>query len=90
MAQELADSHAGIRTICSRAFDEMGQMLKKDLASAKTLYAPKSAIHPEGLAKHFVVVLQGSMLVAKVAKAPGSSADGLRHYKEYLKALFRR
>ncbi len=89
MAQELSDTHPAVRSICSRGFEEMARILKQDLKEAKARYAPKSAaIDPQSLADHFVVVLEGAMLVSKVTSKTDRKGDGLRHYKEYLKALF--
>lgn len=89
MAQELADTDPVIRSMCSRAFDGMADMIEKDLFEAKRKYASRSAaIDPAALARHFVVVLEGTMLVSRVgANAKGG---GLEHYKAYLKVLFGR
>ena len=92
MAQELSETHPEIRLICGQAFEGMAGILEKDLKAAKAKYAPKSAaINPESLARHFVVVLEGTLLVSKVKKGDSAKAgEGLKHYKEYLKALFQR
>ena len=90
MAQELSESHPKIRILCSDGFAGMAQILKRDLEEAKAKYASKSAFDPKSLAEHFVVVLEGSMLVSRVKKEAAGKADGVKHYKQYLKALFGR
>ena len=90
MAQELSDTHPQIRSICSEGFTGMAQVLKRDLEEAKAKYAPKSAIDPKSLAEYFVVVLEGSMLVSRVKKDAAGKAEGVKHYKQYLKTLFGR
>ncbi len=91
MAQELSDSHPQIRSICCDGFDGMTQMMTRELKEAKAKYAPKDeAIDPESLAEHFVVVLQGSLLVSRAKKGSGVRASGVKHYKQYLQTLFGR
>ena len=90
MAQEMAETSPEIRAICSRGFAEMAEGLRRDLQAAKAKYAPGSAIDPKSLAEHFVVVLEGTMLVSKVKSPTGPTGDGVRHYKRYLHALFGR
>ncbi|HTL70730.1 MAG TPA: TetR/AcrR family transcriptional regulator [Candidatus Eisenbacteria bacterium] len=86
MAQELADTDPVIRSMCSKAFEAMGGLLEKDLREAKKKYG--ADVDPVALARHFVVVLEGSMLVARVGG--GARGAGLEHYKAYLRALFGR
>jgi len=90
MAQELSESHPEIRSICGRAFQGMAETLKKSLEEAKAKYAPKASWDPASLADHFVVVLEGTHLVSKVKPNASVKESGLKHYKEYLKALFKR
>lgn len=90
MSQELSDTHPDIRSICCKSFREMAEVLRRDLKEAKAKYAPRSAIDPQSLAEHFVVVLEGTMLVAKVMPKAAGKGNGLHHYKQYLKALFGR
>lgn len=90
MSQELSDTHPDIRSICCKSFREMAEVLRHDLKEAKAKYAPGSGIDPQSLAEHFVVVLEGTMLVAKVMPKATGKGRGLYHYKQYLKALFKR
>lgn len=90
MAQELADTHPEIRSICSQGFEGMAGMLKENLKEAKAKHAPKNpAIDPESLAEHFVVVLEGTQVVNRVRKG-GAKLEGLKHYKAYIRSLFGR
>ena len=90
MAQELSDTHPEIRSISARGFPGMAEALKRDLAEAKARYKPKASVDPQGLADHFVAVLEGGMLVAKVRRTPGAMEANLKHFKQYLKGLFGR
>ena len=90
MAQELADSNPEIRAICGKAFLGMAEALKMSLEEAKAKYAPKASWDATSLADYFVVVLEGTMLVSKVKPNAGAKENGLKHYKEYLKVLFKR
>lgn len=88
MAQELSDSHPEIRSICVQAFLDIAEVLKNDLAEAKAKYGV--LIDPKGLSEHFVAIIQGSALVAKVKQDPSPMENSLKHYKEYLKSLFKK
>ena len=87
MAQELAETHPEIRSICLKSFGELAHVLEAELKAAKAKHKPSGAVDPVSLAEHFVVVMQGSMLISKVRNSQ-TNGDGLRHYKEYLKTLF--
>ena len=90
MAQELSDTHPEIRSICAKGFEGMAEILKKDLAEAKAKHAPKASFSPQEVADHFVVVLEGAMLVARVRKDSSAKANSLKHFKAYVKSLFGR
>ncbi len=90
MAQELSDTHPEIRSICGHAFHEMSEVLKSDLQQAKAKYAPKADWDPASLADHFVVVLEGTLLVSKVKQNSTARQNGLIHYKEYIRSLFKK
>ena len=88
MAQELSDTHPEIRAICAAGFAGMAEILKKDLAEAKSKHAPKASFSPREVADHFVAVLEGSMLLARVRKDAGFKENGLKHFKAYVQSLF--
>ena len=87
-AQELADTHPEIRSVCSEAFGRWSQMLKHDLDEAKAAYAPKKNIDTQGLAELFIAVLEGSKILAKATQDAGVETKSLQHFKRYLESLF--
>jgi TetR/AcrR family transcriptional repressor of nem operon len=88
MAQELSDTHPEIRRICVKGFTQMAEVLKKDLTEAKAKYAPRAAFNVRELADHFVVILQGSMLLSRVKQDGRVKENSLKHFKVYLQSLF--
>lgn len=87
MAQELSDTNPQIRSICAKGFESMASALAQDLKEAKSTYKPRNAFDPQSVAEHFVVILEGTMLVSKV-KNDSNKAQGLKHFKDYIKYLF--
>jgi TetR/AcrR family transcriptional regulator, transcriptional repressor for nem operon len=89
-AQELSDSHPGIRSVCAACFDEQCADLRRELEEAKAAYAPRARWSPQTLAEHLVTILQGALILAKARQDPKVLRDSLHHFKEYLKCLFGR
>lgn len=87
-AQELSDTHPTIRSQCARRFADWTDLLKQDLDKAKANCLPKSRLDTQGLAEHFIAVLEGSLILAKAKKEMGIVEKNLRHFKQYLKSLF--
>jgi len=89
-AQELSDTHPEIRRECERRFEQWAKALTRDLDAAKAKYAPKARFSPQGVAEHFIAVLEGSLILAKTKQEMGVVERNLRHFKRYLKSLFER
>jgi TetR/AcrR family transcriptional regulator, transcriptional repressor for nem operon len=89
-AQELSDSHPGIRSLCARRFDEWAALLKSDLDGAKAEHLPKSKLDTESLAEHFIAIVEGALILAKAKRDMGIMEKSLRHYRRYLENLFKR
>ncbi len=89
MAQELSETHPDIRSICCESFSGFAEMLAKDFKEAKEKYVPKAAFDPESLAYYFVSVLQGSILLSKVGHDARIKENNAKHFKEYVKSLFK-
>jgi TetR/AcrR family transcriptional repressor of nem operon len=87
-SQELSQTHPAIRKICERLFDAQITSLEKDLAAAKTKYAPKSKFKPKDLSEYFLATVQGSMLVSKAKKDNSVMERSLKQYRNYLKTLY--
>lgn len=89
-AQELSDTHPEIRRVCAKAFGAWVEALAKDLEEAKARYAPTATFDSKSLAEHFITVLEGAQILSKTQQDAGVIEKSLKHFKNYLKAIFGR
>ena len=89
-AQELSDTYPEIRCQCAKYFARWAKVFKQDLDQAKAQYAPKAAFDTLSLAKHFIVVMEGSFILAKANQDAEIVGKSLQHFTQYLKSLFQR
>jgi TetR/AcrR family transcriptional repressor of nem operon len=89
-AQELCDTHPAIREVCAEGFRAWAAHFGAELARAKAAYAPRSAFDPQGLAEHFIAILEGSFILGKADQDMKVVARNLRHFKQYVRLLFRK
>jgi len=89
-AQELSDTHPEIRSLCAQHFARWAKPFKETLDEAKTKYAAKAAFDTQSLAEHFIAVLEGSIILAKATQDKSMIEKNLQHFKQYLKALFKK
>lgn len=89
-AQELSDTHPEIRALCARYFGHWAAALKRHIDEAKAKYARKASWDTQSLAEHFIAVLEGSLVLAKAHQDPALIEKNLRHFKQYMEALFER
>ncbi|HET6465945.1 MAG TPA: TetR/AcrR family transcriptional regulator [Nitrospiria bacterium] len=87
-AQELSDTHPEIRSLCAKRFDEWAAMFKRALDEAKIKHRPRATLDTQGLAEHFIAVLEGSLILGKAHRDMGIVRKNLRHFKQYLKMVF--
>lgn len=85
-AQELANTYPEICSVCSQYFDEWIEGFKAQLDEAKIFY--QKQINSYDLALYFLVVIEGSIILAKAKQNPALISICVHHYKEYLKKLF--
>jgi TetR/AcrR family transcriptional repressor of nem operon len=90
LGQELSDTRPAIRKMCDEGFGRIAAFMEQELAEAKKAHKPKKPVDPKALAQHFVAVMQGAMLLARVRRDGSVAASEIGHYKEYLKQLFGR
>lgn len=88
LAQELSDTHPQIRSICANGFEGWAQLFKRDLEAAKAEYAPKANFSTASLAEHFIAIIEGSLILAKVKRDKKVIERNLLHFRAYLKGLF--
>ena len=89
-SQELSETHPEIRELCSKSFEGMAQMFKKDMVAAKAKHAPKASFDAQSLADYFIAVAQGSLILMKAKKDRGVMQKNILHFRNYLKTLFER
>lgn len=87
-AQELSETHPDLRAQCARRFAEWTELLKKEFDAAKAKHRPKAKLDTEGLAEHFIAVLQGALILAKAKQDAGVVERHLSHFKRYIKSLY--
>lgn len=89
-AQELSDTHPKFRSQCAQLFAYWAEQLKKELDEAKARYLSKTRLDTQGLAEHFIAVLEGSLILGKAKQDMKVVEQNLLHFKRYLQALFGR
>lgn len=87
-AQELSDTHPKFRSQCAQRFTDWTDLLKKELDEAKAKHLPRTRLDTQGLAEHFIAVIQGSLILGKAKQDMKVLEKNLLHYKRYLQALF--
>lgn len=87
-AQELADTHPEVRALCAQSFDSLRHYLERLIEAARAAYAPRAAIDTRGLADHFIAVLQGALILARVRQDRRVIETQVEHFRAYLDALF--
>ena len=87
-AQELSDTHPEIRAQCVRYFDQWTKMLKQDFDEAKRLCRPRASIDTQGLAEHYVAVVEGGLLLTKATRDRKVFERNLSHLKRYVRSVF--
>jgi TetR/AcrR family transcriptional repressor of nem operon len=90
MVQEAYDTHPAIRQACDTYIGAHAAEVAKDIAAAKSLYAPKAEWSAESLALYTQAVLQGAFVLAKSKGGPEVARDCLAHLHRYLLQLFQR
>jgi TetR/AcrR family transcriptional repressor of nem operon len=87
-AQELAFTNPGLRTACQRIFVKIIEDFGNDLAAAKAAHAPNASFDPKAVAALYIAIVQGSLLLAKVAGSSDIVAANIEQFREYLHILF--
>lgn len=87
-AQELSGTHPKLRDFCRDAFQSRVDMLGEFLDAAARQYKLAN-IDTDALARQFIVVFQGSMLVAKAFQDRALIGEQANLYKAQLEMIFR-
>ncbi len=89
-AQELSDTHPGIRSENSACFAEWSEYLKMDLDAAKKKYLSKKALDTKGLADYVIATMEGSLLLAKAHQDKNVYIKNLKHLTRYVESIFKK
>jgi TetR/AcrR family transcriptional regulator, transcriptional repressor for nem operon len=87
-AQELAVTNPEIRDVCQNFFARIIRDFSHDLAEAKAVHAPDAKFDPKAVAQFYVSIVQGSLMLAKVAGGNDVLHSNLEQFREHLKFLF--
>lgn len=88
MVQEAYDTHPAIRAACDKHLSAHAATLARDIAEARTRYAPDAPWTPESLGLFMQTVIQGAFILAKAKQGPEVAAESLRHLRRYLETQF--
>jgi len=87
-AQELAFTNLEIRDVCQDFFARIVRDVAQDLAEAKTVHAPDAKFDPKAVAQFQLAIVQGSLLLAKIAGNNDVVRDNIEQFRSYVKLLF--
>jgi TetR/AcrR family transcriptional regulator, transcriptional repressor for nem operon len=87
-AQEMSFTHSELRKLCRDIFSQMARDFEADLAEAKAMHAPNSAFEPGKLAKLYVSIVQGSLILAKASGSNEVFYENIEQLRQHLKELF--
>lgn len=87
LVQEVHVTHPDIRAACDRAMTEHVEMLERDLAAAKRIYAPDATWTARSIGYFMQSVLQGAFIFAKAKQNADVARDSLQHLRRYLEML---
>jgi len=86
-AQELAYSDPEMRSVCQIFFSQMTADFSRDLSEAKALYAPKADFDPMAVAKFYLALVQGTLMLAKAEAGNEILHANIEQFRTYLKLL---
>jgi TetR/AcrR family transcriptional repressor of nem operon len=85
--QEAYATHPNLRLACDRLLSEHVAELTRDLAAAKSRYAPDASWDPQSVGYFIQCVLQGGFIFAKATQSPEIATASLGHLRNYLVSL---
>ena len=88
-AQELSDANSPLRKLCCEGFDHWAKKFEKDLKEAKEKYIPKSDLNPKSMARYFIAVVEGSMMMAKLDRQSKVFVMNMEYFKKYVESFFK-
>ncbi len=88
LVQETYDTHPAIREACDRGIRLHAAEVEKDIALARSKYAPESTWSPESLALFTQAALQGAFILAKAHHGTEVARETVAHLRRYVELLF--
>lgn len=88
LVQETYATHPAIRAACDFGMSSHIDLLTRDIAEARALYAPGAAWSAESVGYFIQSVLQGAFIFSKAKEGPAIAEESLQHVKAYLIQLF--
>ena len=87
-AQELSVTNPGIREVCQNFFGRMVRDFTQDLADAKAQHAPDAQFDPQMMAQFYHSIVQGSLMLSKIAGNNQVLHDNIEQFRNLLKFHF--
>jgi TetR/AcrR family transcriptional repressor of nem operon len=87
LAQELWQVEPNLRAECEAAFSDWADGLAGLIADVKSRHALQATVDPLSLARHFIAVFEGSLVLARAYQRPEIVAEHLGHFKCYVHSL---
>ena len=88
LVQEIAGTHEGIRQVCESAMEAGVADFERDLAAAKIKHAPNANFEPASVARLYLTVIQGSMIMVKASRNAAVMEENVEHLRRYIESLF--
>jgi len=86
-ALDLSETHPELRSIIEQRFESLIDMLEPSLRAALRGKPKRAGINAKTLARQFMAVLQGSIVLAKASADHDQLAAAMRCYKAMLKSV---
>ena len=90
LVQEIAGTHDEIRRVCESSLDSGVADFERDVAAAKLKHAPNADFEPASVARLYLTLIQGSMIMVKASKNPVVFEENVAHLRRYIELLFGR
>ena len=87
-AQELAVTNPEIGEVCQNYFERMVRDFSRDLAEAKAAHAPDAKFDAKAVAQFYLSLVQGSLMLAKIAGKNDVLHENIEQFRSHLKFLF--
>ena len=88
LAQEVSGTHEDIRCVCEGVFDSAAADFERDVAAAKLKHAADADFNPASVARLYISLIQGSMILVKASKNSSVLEENVEHLRRYIEGLF--